>query len=85
MFSNVDLRSDYRQLSIRYGDVTKSAFEPRYGHYEFLVVPFGLTNSDVDIMDLMNRVFQKFDVDFVIIFVNVILFYSENEELHENT
>ncbi|TYK21848.1 ty3-gypsy retrotransposon protein [Cucumis melo var. makuwa] len=83
VFSKIDLRSKYLQLRIKDSDVSKTAFRSRYGHYEFIVKSFGLTNALAVFMDLMNRVFREFLDTFVIVFIDDILIYSKTEAEHE--
>lgn len=79
----IDLRSGYHKLKVRAEDVLKTAFRTRYGHYEFLVMPFGLTHAPGAFMDLMNRVFNEYLDKFVIVFINGILTYSKTQEEHK--
>ena len=75
VFSKIDLRSGYHQLKINDGDISKTVFTSRYGHYELFVMPFGLTSSTF--MDIMNWVFRDFFDKFVIVFIDNILVYSK--------
>ncbi|KAL4032921.1 hypothetical protein IC575_006004 [Cucumis melo] len=83
VFSKIDLRSGYHQLRIKDGDVLKTTFRSGYGHYEFIVMSFGLTNAPAVFMDMMNRVFREFLDTFVIVFIDDSLIYSKTEAEHE--
>eukprot|EP00253_Pinus_taeda_P016360 PITA_16360 len=82
VFSKIDLRSGYRQVRIKEEDIHKSSFHTKYGHYEFMVVPFGLTNAPTTFMCLVNSVLRPYLDKFVIMFIFDILIYSKNEEEH---
>jgi hypothetical protein len=82
MFSKIDMRSGYHQLRIRSLDILKTTFITKYGLYEFMVMSFGLTNAPAYFMYLMNNVFMDYLDKFVVVFIDDILVYSQNEQEH---
>ncbi|GKD95530.1 putative reverse transcriptase domain-containing protein, partial [Tanacetum coccineum] len=83
VYSKIDLRYGYHQLKVREEDIPKTAFRTRYGHYEFQVMSFDLTNAPLVFMDLMNRVCKPYMDRFVIVFIDDILIYSKSRKEHE--
>jgi hypothetical protein len=83
VFSKIDLRSDNHQIKIRVEDIPKMAFTTRYGHYEYLVMSFGLTNILAHFMYLMNPIFMPELDMFVMVFIDDILVYSKTMDEHE--
>nr|GEU62691.1 putative reverse transcriptase domain-containing protein [Tanacetum cinerariifolium] len=83
VYSKIDLRPGYHQLRVRDEDILKTAFRTRYGHYEFQVMPFRLTNAPAVFMDLMNRVCRPYLNKFVIMFIDDILINSKTKEEHD--
>ena len=73
VFSKINMGSSYCQLLVTDIDVPKTTFRTRYGHYEFLVMPFGFTNAPAAFMDFMNRVFHPYLDQFVVVFIDDIL------------
>ena len=82
IFSKLDLKSCYYQVKVREADIHKTTFQTKYGHYEFLVMPFGVTNTPTTSMSLMNRVFFEQLDCFVVVFIDDILMYSRSRDEH---
>ena len=69
-------------MRIKEEEIYKIAFRTTYGNYEFVVIPFGLTNAPTTFMCLMNSVLHPYLDKFFIVFIDDILVYSKNEEQH---
>jgi len=82
VFSKIDLQLGYHQIRVKAKDISKTALIMRYGHYEYSVMPFGVTNAPSVFMEYMNRIFHPYLNQYVVVFIDDILVYSKSEEEH---
>eukprot|EP00877_Chromochloris_zofingiensis_P004554 jgi/Chrzof1/1409/Cz10g06220.t1 len=82
VYTRLDLASAYHQIPMAPGDVHKTAFQTRYGQFEFLVVPFGLCNAPSTCQSLMHKIFAPHLDEFVCIYLDDILVYSRSMDEH---
>jgi hypothetical protein len=81
-FTKLNIKDTYHRVQIHKGDKWKTAFRTKFGHFEYLVMPIGLTNAPVLWQQLINKVLYKYLFVFVIVYLDNILIFLENINEH---
>lgn len=82
VFSKLDLKTGFHQIRLRPEDIEKTAFNTKYGQFEYLVMPMGLCNAPATFQTLMNNIFYDCIDDFLVLYMDDLLIFSKNEEDH---
>ena len=82
IFISVDLKDGFHLIRVRKGDEWKTAFQTRYGHYQYPVMPFWLVNATATFQTMMNEILREFLDQGVVVYINDIVIYSKTVEEH---
>ena len=82
MFTKLDLKDAYHRIRIQERDKWKTAFRTRYGHFEYIMMLFGLTNTPATFQAYINKILSSLLDEFYVIYLNDILIFSNSKEKH---